>query len=183
MRIEDMISDTLKKSFQLFKKDFVTLIIGTVIALFLMIFIITIPPLIFGIYYLCAQLARGKKIQISDIFKGFNYFFTSWGLFIVAFFAVIIGFILLVIPGILLMILFQYAIAVAIIENKGAINSLKRSFAIGKDNFGFTLVLWILIAVISSIGSITRIGVLLTIPFTSLCLCVATMKLTGKKSK
>ena len=183
MRIEDMISDTFKKSFQLFKNDFVTLIIGTAIALFLMIFIITIPPLVFGIYYLCAQLVRGKKIRISDIFKGFNYFFTSWGLIIVAFFAVIIGLILLVIPGILLMILFQYAIAVAIIENKGAISSLKRSFAIGKDNFSFTLVLWILITVISSIGGVTRIGILLTIPFTSLCLCVATKKLTEKKSK
>ena len=179
MSIEEQINDTVKKGFNLFKEQYVALIIGTLIALVGMILIITIPPLIFGIYYMCTQIVKGEKVEISDVFKGFNYFFTSWGLFIVGLLAIMIGLVLLVIPGLLLMVLLQYAIAVAILENRGAISSLKRSYAIGKENFTFSLVLWILMAVISSVGELITIGVLITIPFTALCVSLATHKLTA----
>ncbi len=180
MSVENQINDTIKKGFNLFKEQYVVLIIGTLIALVGMVLIITIPPLVFGIYYMCTQIVKGEKVEISDVFKGFNYFFTSWGLFIVGFLAVAAGLALLVIPGLILMVLFQYAIALAILENQGAISSLKRSYAIGKENFSFSLVLLILLSVISAVGSFTRIGVLVTIPFTSLCICIATHKLTTK---
>lgn len=180
MSIEEEINDTVKRGFNLFKNNYVALIIGTLIALVGMILIITIPPLIFGIYYMCIQIIKGEKVEISDVFKGFNYFFTSWGLILVAFLAVAAGLLLLVIPGILLMVLFQYAVPLAILENRGAINSLKRSYAIGKENFAFSLVIWILLSVISAFGGLTRIGVLLTIPFHALCICIATHKLTAK---
>ncbi len=180
MSMEDMINEIVTKAFNIFKKQYVALILGTLIALFGMIFIITIPPLIFGIYFMCINAAKGKKAQISDVFSGFDYFFTSWGLFIVAFLAIIIGFALLVIPGLLLMVLFQYAVAFAILENKGAISSLERSYETAKKNFAFSVVLLILIAVVNSIGGLVRIGVLITIPFTSLCICLAANKLTAK---
>jgi len=179
MREEDMINDIVKEGYNIFKKQYVAFIVGTVIALFGMIFIITIPPLIFGIYFMCIKSIKGEEIQISDVFKGFNYFITSWVLFIVGFIAIVVGLIFLVIPGLLLMVLFQYAIAVAILENRGAISSLKRSYEIGKKNFAFSLVLWILMAVIESVGGLTRIGVLITIPFTALCVSLATHKLTA----
>ena len=181
MSMEDMINEIVTKSFNIFKKQYVTLILGTLVALLGMVFIITIPPLVFGIYFMCIQAIKGKKVQISDVFKGFNYFFTSWGLFIVAFLAIAVGFILLIIPGLLLMVMFQYAAAFAVLENKGAINSLKRSYETAKKNFAFSLVLLILIGVISSVGGLTRIGVLITFPFTSLCICFAANKLTTKK--
>jgi len=81
------------------------------------------------------------------------------------------------------MVLFQYAAAFAVLENKGAISSLKRSYEIAKKNFAFSVVLLILIGVISSVGGLTRIGVLITFPFTSLCICLAANKLITKKSK
>lgn len=180
MRVEDMITDVGKKSWNIFKKDFVTLIIGTVIALVGMIFVITIPPLIFGIYHMCIQLVQGKKVEVTDVFKGFSYFLRSWGIFILAFLAVMVGLVFLVIPGLILMVLFQYVVAVAIFEDRGVIESLKRSFEIGKKYFTFSIVLWIFVAVLSSIGGVTRIGVLLTLPFTTLMLCIATKKLTAK---
>ena len=93
---------------------------------------------------------------------------------------VVAGLALLVIPGILLMVLFQYAVPLAILEDQGAINSLKRSYAIGKENFAFSLVLWILLSVIEAVGGLVYIGVLITIPFTALCICIATTKLTAK---
>ncbi len=180
MSIEEQINDTIKKGFSLFKNNYVALIIGTLIAMIGMVLIITIPPLIFGIYYMCIQIIKGEKVEISDVFKGFNYFFTSWGLTLVASLAVVAGLALLVIPGLLLAVLFQYAIPLVIFEDRGAINSLKRSYAIGKENLAFSLVLWILLAVISCAGGLTHVGVLLTIPFTALCICIATHKLAAK---
>jgi len=176
-----MINDVVTKSYNLFKKQYVALILGTLIGLIGMIFIITIPPFIFGIYFMCINAIKGKKVQIFDVFKGFDYFFTSWILFIVAFLTIGVGFALLVIPGLLLMVLFQYAIPLAIVEKKGAISSLERSYEIAKKNFVFSVVLLILIGVVNSIGGLVRIGVLITLPFTSLCICLATNKLTAKK--
>ena len=181
MSMEDMINEIVTKSFNIFKKQYVTLILGTLVALLGMVFIITIPPLVFGIYFMCINAAKGKKAQISDIFRGFDYFFTSWGLFIVAFLAIVVGLALLVIPGLLLMVMFQYAAVFAILEKKGAISSLERSYEIAKKNFAFSAVLMILIAVLNSIGGLVRIGVLITIPFTSLCICLVANKLTAKK--
>jgi len=181
MSMEDMINEIVTKSFNIFKKQYVTLILGTLVALFGMIFIITIPPLAFGIYFMCINAAKGKKAQISDVFRGFDYFFTSWGLFIVAFLAIVVGLALLVIPGLLLIVMFQYAVVIAITEKKGAISSLERSYEIAKKNFAFSVVFIILIAVVNSIGGLVRIGVLITVSFTSLCICLAANKLTAKK--
>jgi uncharacterized membrane protein len=181
MNVENMLNDVLKKSWNLFKNQYVTLIIGTLIGIIGMIFIITIPPLVFGIYFMCINAAKGKKVEISDVFSGFDYFFTSWGMFILMFIAITIGLALLVIPGILLMIMFQYAVVIAINEKKGAISALERSYEIAKKNFSFSLVFWVLISVITSIGSLIRIGLIVTVPFTFLCTCLATNRLTAKK--
>jgi uncharacterized membrane protein len=180
MTIEDIIKEVFKKSWKIFSNKFVVLIVGTLIAILLMLFIITIPPLIFGIYYMCIQLMNGKEVKISDVFKGFHWFFRSWGLLILMALGILGGLILLIVPGILLMIVWQYAFAISIIEDKGVIESLRRSYHIGKNNFAFSIVFWILLMIISSVGSITRIGVLVTLPFTVLATCVATRILSKK---
>ena len=180
MRIEETINDIVKKAYTLFKKQYVAFILGTLVALVGMIFIITIPPLIFGISFMCVKLVKGEKIEISDVFKGFNYFFRSWALLVTGFFSVLVGLVFLIIPGLLLIVLFQYAVAIAILEDRGAISSLKRSYALGKENFTFSVVFLILMMVIDGLGSYTRIGVLITTPFTMLCTVLAAKKLAAK---
>jgi len=183
MKIEDQIKQVFVKTWKFFSNDFVTLILGSLLAVLLMIFIITIPPMVFGIYYMCIQLTKGKEIKVSDIFKGFDYFFRSWGIFILGFLGILLGLILLIIPGILLMILWQFVIVIAIAENKGVIASLGRSYDLGKKNFAFSIVFFLIIIVIDSIGGWTRIGSLITIPFGILATCVAVQMLSkGKKS-
>jgi uncharacterized membrane protein len=178
MKIEEMIQNTFKKGWDIFKNQFVVLIIGTVVAILMMIFVVTIPPMIFGIYYLCVQLVKGKKIKISNVFKGFNYFFRSWGILLLGLIIIALGFVALIIPGLLLIVLYQYAIAFAIMEDTGVIASLKRSFAVAKANFAFSAVLIILLTVIESIGGLTRVGILLTMPFTTLVTCIAAHELS-----
>ena len=180
MRIEETINNIVKKAYSLFKKQYVAFILGTLVALVGMIFILTIPPLIFGIYFMCVKVVKGEKIEIFDVFKGFNYFLKSWALLVTGFLAVLAGLVLLVIPGLLLVVLFQYAVAIALLEDRGGISALKRSYTLGKENFTFSLVFWILMSVINGIGSYTRLGVLIALPFTALCTTLAAQKLAAK---
>lgn len=175
MKLEKLFNKVLKKSFDVFKKEYLVLMIGSFIAVVGMIFIVTIPPLMFGIYYLAVNAAQGKKIEIVDVFKGFRYFFRSWGLAIVSLILVALGFVLLIVPGFLLIILFQYVVAVSLFENRGVFSSLKRSFQIGKENFLFSLILWLLLGAVSSIGAVSRLGFIISVPFSALSVSVATI--------
>ncbi len=176
MRAEDILSE----GFNLFKKNYVAFIIATLIAAFGSIFIITIPPLWFGIYVMASKATRGEDVEIADVFKGFDYFFVSWVMFIVGGIAILFGLIFFVIPGLLLMILFQYAIPIAISERESGVDALKKSYNIGKANLEFTIILGIILWVFNAIGSSLTVGWLITAPFVIICLTIATQKLTAE---
>lgn len=180
MSVEDKIKEVFKKSWEVFSNRFVVLILGTLVALLMMIFIVTIPPMVYGLYYLCAQVAQKKDAKVSDVFKGFSFFFRSWGMVLLLALGIIVGLILFIIPGILLMIVWQYAFAVMVLKGKGIKDSLGTSYRLGKKNFAFSVIFWILMMVISSIGSLTRIGWLVTVPFTTIATIFAVQVLDKK---
>ena len=181
MKVEDMIQDALAKSWNFFKKQYVVLIVGGLIATIGSIFIITAPPLYFGLFFIAWNIVDGKKVEISDVFKGFNYFIVSWIMLILYLIAIILGLIFFVLPGLVLMILFQYAVAVAIAEKKGAVDSLKRSYRLAMDNFVFSLIFALIMWIINGIGGALQIGWVITCPFSVLATCVAYKKLALKK--
>ena len=90
---------------------------------------------------------------------------------------------ILLVLGILLMIVWQYAFAIMVLKGKGIKDSLGTSYNLGKKNFAFSVVFWILMMIIGSIGSITRIGVLITFPFTIIGTIIAVQILEKKGGK
>jgi len=126
-------------------------------------------------------MMNGKKVKITDVFRGFDYFVVSWVMFIVAFVAILAGFICFIIPGLLLMIAFQYAAPIAILEDGGAIESLRKSARIAQDNLGFSVILWLFTAIIDGIGGALRVGWFVSHPYVVLCTCIAAKNLSNKK--
>ncbi len=176
MRVEDIFNE----SFDILKKQYAVFIAATAVAALGSILLITAPPLLFGLYIMGEKLIRGEEIEIGDVFKGFDYFVTSWVMAIVGGIAIILGLIVFIIPGLILIIRFQYAIPIAISTRSGAIESLKKSYDLGKKNFQFSAILGIMLFVINSIGGIVGVGFLITYPFTVLCFWNATQKLVEK---
>ena len=84
-----------------------------------------------------------------------------WALSVVVGIIVVLGFIALVVPGIILAIMFSLAFPVLLIENKGVLDSMRRSRELvghrWLKTFGVYLILGIIVAVASFIvGAISR---------------------------
>ena len=112
MKVEDVV----REGFAVFKVSWLSFILASIVVTIGSIFIITAPPLIFGLYHMALKAQRGESVEVFDVLKGFNYFVTSWVLSIVAVIAIVIGLIFLIIPGLVLAVLFMYAIPIALKE-------------------------------------------------------------------
>jgi len=175
------VDDVVNESINVYKKNFVVFTIATLIFMFGSIFIITIAPLFLGLIYMSLKAIQGEEVEIADVFKGFNYFILSWILLIVESLVILVGFIFLIIPGLLLSMMLLYSYAILINENRGAIDSIQRSYKIARRNFHFTLMVGVIYWVLSLLGFFTAIVVIFTTPIISIFTTMAYLKLKEKE--
>ena len=175
--VENTIESVFAKGFDIYKKQYVAFILATVVAILGSVFIITSIPLFFGLYVMAIKAIKGETVKVSDVFKGFDYFFISWLMFIFAGVAIMFGFMLFVIPGIFLLFMFQYVAPIAILERIGPVSALKRSYSLARANLQFSIALGILLWIINAIGGALGPLGLITIPFTFICFSIAVSNL------
>ncbi|MCM1986388.1 glycerophosphoryl diester phosphodiesterase membrane domain-containing protein [Methanococcoides seepicolus] len=171
--------DIFSRSWNAFKDNVAAFIVATIIVVFGSIFIVTIAPLFYGLTYMAVKGLRGEKVEINDVFEGFNRFVKSWVLLLVSVILIGIGYMLLILPGLILSILLIYSFPLLVIKDYGAMDAIKESIDISKQNFVDSLVLFIIVAIISAIGGITYIVSLVTIPIITLALVAATVSYVG----
>lgn len=178
MTLEKKLQDTLVEGFNLYKDNFVVIIFATLIATVGSIFIITFPPLMFGVYAVAYKLLRKEETKIKDVLKGFDYVIVSWVMLILMAVAVFFGLLLLILPGIALLVLFNYAIPLAIKEKKGSTASIRASIELARKNPYYSALLWLILAIMNVIGWSIPLAFLIVYPYTVICTVIAVEKLT-----
>lgn len=117
--------------------------------------------------YLCLNDYLNKKdFSIKKNLRlSFNYFIK---VFLVSFIVGLINFlglIVLIIPGIVFSIILYYSIPIAVFENKKVFDTIKRSWEVGRNNIGFTILLYFLLFIINyAVISVAQIFSYLSLP-------------------
>ena len=186
------LSNWIKDGFDLYKNNFVILLIATLIATILscVTFGILAGPMCAGILLITLALQDNKepKPEIGDLFKGFNFFLQSFLLIIV--WGILI-FVASAIVGVIPLIGFLASICVQLGANALLMFSLflivdkqmdfwpasMESINIVKANFWPFLSLSVIAGVLGSIGAILLgIGIILTLPIYFCIITVAYRK-------
>jgi len=173
MDYEKIFSDT----WDVFKENFVTYIIATLVAMIGSILIVTIAPLLYGLVDMAVRGFKGEPLEYKDVFSGFDHFVRSWVFVLVAVILLAIGYMLLVIPGLILSILLLYSFPLLVIRGYGGVEAIKESIEIGKNNFLDTTIISVILWIISGIGSYVVFGSLITTPIVVIASVIVTYRM------
>lgn len=169
--------DNVKYGFKIFSEKWLAFAAATLIAIVGSMLVITAPPLWFGLYYMVVKAMRGEKPEIGDVFKGFQYFKTSW-VYIILVCLIVVA---LYLPGFLVMVLGSgklgglllfiamlailvfsltqvYAIPLMVGMNIGVVDAIKKSVEVFKQNLATTIIMGIVVGVLSWILSLIVVG-------------------------
>lgn len=186
----NVITSALKKGVDAFVSNVLAYIIGFLIMIIGSILIVTIAPLVYGMYYMILKGTRGEKVEIKDVFYGFksvSMFIRSWvglivyGLivfvivFIVAFVGGLIGGILESASIVLLTTLVAMVVAIILeiflyftwyiyvmTPSENIIYAIKESISIGKANVLTVLITIIISGILAFIGGLV-FGILILV--------------------
>jgi len=173
----------LKNSWSVVKDNLVTFIIGLLIAALGSILIVTIAPLAYGYTSMAVKGARGEQIEISDVFVGFNKdnFIRSWTFMLIYIvIAAILGQIASILSTIV-GILFMFTMPLLVIKGYGGIEGITKSIEIIKTVPVESIIVYVIMLVLNMIGALLLgIGLLVTVPITTVFLANATFELSGE---
>jgi len=136
-------------------------------------FVIAIPVAIVGVGSLrfCLGAARGKKEPFSVVFSGIDVLIPFLIASIVYDISTVLGGILLVVPGVIIAVRFGFYSYYVADERLAAIDALKKSYAVTKDQFPDLLLLAWGIFGLNALGVLAfGFGLFVTIPMTMIIL-------------
>jgi len=134
---------------------------------FSLVNILVLAPLAVGTIYVAHKKNLNQQIEISDLFIGYKQNFINIVLYGLIFsIAVVICTNLCYVPAVFVMPFFFLGFPFLLFQNVTAIEALKRSFDIAKDNYGEILLINLLAYLCSCLGLIACcIGIIVTYMF------------------
>jgi uncharacterized membrane protein len=179
--------ENIKAGFKLFFNNVIAFAAASLIVAIGSMFLITMPPMFFGMYYMANRAVKGEKPKVGDVFKGFSYFVKSWVYVILVTViagigAILYPFMMLIIVAVdsklitiissivlfvaliwmLLVTLSQmYGIPLIIEKGVGAFAALKESIKVFRKNIASTVVMFIILMGLGFILNLVLIGVLI----------------------
>ncbi|WP_367344529.1 glycerophosphodiester phosphodiesterase [Methanomethylovorans sp.] len=167
MEIEKLLRD----SWEIFQKNIVAFIIGTLIAIIGSILIVTIAPLFYGVTYMAAKAIKGETVEIGDVFAGFKVpgaFVQSWVVGIIYLVLMVAGSMLLGRIGGIVGILMIYALPLLVIRGYKGADALRENFELIQKYPADTVIVFLVFFALNLIGSLIMIGALITIPLSQI---------------
>lgn len=194
-KTEVKIGKWLEEGFNLYKNNFVTLVLASIIALVLSTVTIGLltGPMIAGLIIITLQLLRQEepKPDAGIVFRGFNYFLNAFLFMLIWGIAILLGSVILsIFPiiGQLLSLFFAYSaqaflmfgLFLIVDQQMNFWPASKKSIDTVKTNFWPFLGLSAIASIIGSIGAIAfGIGIVLTIPIQACILAAAYQEIFG----
>ncbi len=129
------------------------------------------------------KIARGEAVEIGVLFQGGKYFWRCVGASIVFGLMVMLGMLLCIIPGIIVALMFAPYLYVLVDEDLPGIDCLWRAKALTEGNKLSYFVIGLACMGINLLGLLALcIGLIFTIPLTTLITAVAYCKMSGQRT-
>ena len=178
----------LRDGFSVYAENLTAFVLAMLCAAAGSIFIVTAPPLLFGLYSMGVKAAKGQAVEVKDLLDGFRYTLKSFAYVILVFILILAGTgasytivkslklpataALLIVASASIcwttLILFSlvYAVPSIVSKNRGVIEAVEESMRRVYWNFPTTLLLFVsLTAITVLIGWIPVLGPLVVIPY------------------
>lgn len=160
------IGQALQAGWQAFAREAVPLVVGTIIYVLVVALSLGLlaGPMTLGLVDMAMRAVRGERLEIGDIFSGFNRFGPSFLLTLLLFAGVAIGTILCVLPGLFLGIAWTWSFFYMAAGDSDPVSCLKRSYNLTLENLGAVIVFLLVGYILQYAGSLVAIGSLVTMP-------------------
>lgn len=164
--LEQFLPSVLRETWDVFQKNALTFVITALLAVFLAAVTLGLlaGPLFVGFIDLVRRARRGEAVQVGELFARFDSFGSSLIATVLIAVAIAIGCSLLVVPGLLVALFSGFTLHAIAYERLGAVDAIKRSAQIVRGHFLNTLVLFVILSVLQTLGGSVVLGMLLTLP-------------------
>lgn len=164
--MDDRIELRAKRSWDFFLGNVSGLLLGGVIAVVGWALVIPGPWLTLNLLQETLESARtGRPVRWQATYTRPGNFWKSWGLVLAMGIPIFIGFLLLIVPGVLLSLYWFHA-PMLVADGRKVSDALGESGRLFRRRSDWTAYLlnWLVLVVLGSIGSITAVALVLTLP-------------------
>jgi uncharacterized membrane protein len=132
-----------------------------------------------GLVSAALQTVDGRRLELGDFFRVPNFLQALLAAVLMAILTTV-GFILLIVPGLIVLVLGMFYLQFAVDHRLSAVDAIRSSFRLVKDNLGTALVLILASIGVAILGAIALgVGLLVAIPVITIATVFVYRRLTG----